>query len=97
MKKEKTLVKLLSCALLAGVLLAGCTNGNAPASSETASVTSQQSTASISADTPSWKLDTSPLTIRWFVAYDWYSKVFSPDKNEADKKNAGGNGNHSRN
>ena len=86
MKKEKTLVKLLSCALLAGVLLAGCTNGNAPASSETASGTSQQSTASISADTPSWKLDTSPLTIRWFVAYDWYSKVFSPDKNEADKK-----------
>lgn len=35
---------------------------------------------------PSWKRDTTPITVKWFVAYDWYSKVFNPDKNLADKK-----------
>lgn len=35
---------------------------------------------------PSWKKDTSPITIDWFVAYDWYGKVFDPVNNIADKK-----------
>lgn len=30
--------------------------------------------------------DTSPITIDWFVAYDWYGKVFDPVNNMADKK-----------
>lgn len=34
----------------------------------------------------SWKQDTAPITIDWFVAYDWYGKVFDPDNNVADQK-----------
>jgi len=36
-------------------------------------------------DGPSWKRDTTPITVDWFVAYDWYSKVFDPVNNLADK------------
>lgn len=34
---------------------------------------------------PSWKTDTSPHTIKWFVTMDWYGGKFVPDTNEFDK------------
>ena len=36
-------------------------------------------------DTPSWRADTSPMTIEWFAAFDWYAKSFDPVNNMADK------------
>lgn len=37
-------------------------------------------------DLPSWKRDTTPIEVDWFVAYDWYGKVFDPVNNLADKQ-----------
>lgn len=34
---------------------------------------------------PSWKTDTSPLEVTWFVAYDWYGRTFNPETNVLDK------------
>lgn len=34
---------------------------------------------------PSWKTDTSPHTIKWFVTMDWYGGKFVPETNEFDK------------
>ena len=45
-----------------------------------------EESAEAAGETPSWKKDTSPITIDWFVAYDWYGKVFDPVNNMADKK-----------
>ena len=39
----------------------------------------------VTADTPSWKADTSDCTITWFFAYDWYNKKFDINTNEFDK------------
>jgi putative aldouronate transport system substrate-binding protein len=36
---------------------------------------------------PSWSQNKdTPVTLNWFFAYDWYPKVWNPDKNFADKK-----------
>ena len=94
--------KKLWNAVMAGMLcvsmLAGCgaKTENAPsepAASEAAQTGEQESTekaveesAEAAGETPSWKKDTSPITIDWFVAYDWYGKVFDPVNNMADKK-----------
>lgn len=34
----------------------------------------------------SWETDTSPHTIKWFVAYDWYAKTWNPGGNTSDAK-----------
>lgn len=94
--------KKLWNAVMAGMLcvsmLAGCgaKTENAPsepAASEAAQTGEQESAekaveefAEAAGETPSWKKDTSPITIDWFVAYDWYGKVFDPVNNMADKK-----------
>ena len=78
--------KKLWNAVMAGMLcvsmLAGCgaKTENAPsepAASEAAQTGEQESTekaveesAEAAGETPSWKKDTSPITIDWFVAYD---------------------------
>lgn len=94
--------KKLWNAVMAGMLcvsmLAGCgaKTENAPSepdASEAAQAGEQESTekaveesTEAAGETPSWKKDTSPITIDWFVAYDWYGKVFDPVNNMADKK-----------
>ena len=94
--------KKLWNAVMAGMLcvsmLAGCgakteNTPSEPAASEAAQTGEQESTekaveesAEAAGETPSWKKDTSPITIDWFVAYDWYGKVFDPVNNMADKK-----------
>lgn len=94
--------KKLWNAVMAGMLcvsmLAGCgakteNAATEPAASEAAQTGEQESTekaveesAEAAGETPSWKKDTSPITIDWFVAYDWYGKVFDPVNNMADKK-----------
>lgn len=94
--------KKLWNAVMAGMLcvsmLAGCgaKTENAPsepAASEAAQTEEQESaektgeeSAEAAVETPSWKKDSSPITIDWFVAYDWYGKVFDPVNNLADKK-----------
>jgi len=42
-------------------------------------------TADTAVEGPSWKRDTTPITVDWFVAYDWYGKVFDPVNNLADQ------------
>lgn len=34
----------------------------------------------------SWETDKTPITITWFVAYDWYSKGWDPGNNTSDTK-----------
>lgn len=34
----------------------------------------------------SWETDKTPITITWFVAYDWYSKGWNPGNNTSDTK-----------
>lgn len=70
-------VRLLSFALAVIIVmssLAGCGGTSAPEDSSQAS-TVQKSTADASASAgksgPSWSWDTSPVTIDWFVNYDW--------------------------
>lgn len=94
--------KKLWNAVMAGMLcvsmLAGCgakteNTPLEPAASEAVQAGGQESaenageeSTEAAGETPSWKKDTSPITIDWFVAYDWYGKVFDPVNNLADKK-----------
>lgn len=39
----------------------------------------------VDADNPSWKIDTSPIELEWFVGYDWASHTFDPENNTFDK------------
>ena len=89
--------KRISSILLAGAvcvsLLSGCgskgeeTAADIPQSEALQTEAAEESQNEEAAgETPSWKKDTSPVTIDWFVAYDWYGKVFDPVNNIADKK-----------
>ena len=35
---------------------------------------------------PSWRQDTSPFEVDWFVSWDWFGEVFDPVNNETYKK-----------
>ena len=84
MKTKK--LAALALSLVMGVsMLAGC-GGNPAPSSVPASIPTSGSTSAVSADTPSWKQDTSDCTITWFFAYDWYGKQFDEVNNAFDKK-----------
>lgn len=90
----KKLVAFLLAASMAAALVSGCsTPGGSSSPSSTAPDSQPESEGSASeageqgdGDTPSWKQDTSPCTVSWFLAYDYYGKVFSPDSNAFDKK-----------
>lgn len=96
--RGKKLWNAVMAGMLCASILAGCgaKAENTPqesASSEAVLSEAQESTdkaggesAEADAETPSWKKDASPITIDWFVAYDWYGKVFDPVNNLADKK-----------
>lgn len=90
-------MRKLTATLLAGALclsaLAGCQAAPAATSAEPSKTEGASSEAAAegeasqaTADGPSWKKDTSPITLEWFVAYDWYGKKFNPETNVADKK-----------
>lgn len=84
MKTKK--LAALALSLVMGVsTLAGC-GGNPASSSVPASTPTSGSASAVSADTPSWKQDTSDCTITWFLAYDWYGKQFDEVNNAFDKK-----------
>jgi putative aldouronate transport system substrate-binding protein len=87
--------KFLATALvviLIGSMFSAC--GKKPAvdtkdntSSETvapAASSEAQGTTEVS-DTPSWKKDTSPVELEWFIAYDWADLNFDPTNNAFDK------------
>ena len=85
----KRLAAMLLCACLALGMLAGCggeTEDNDSAPPEKDSSEEGTEGGEVSADTPSWKRDTTPITIDWFVVYDGATKVFDPVNNMADKK-----------
>lgn len=83
--KTKKLAALALSLVMGASMLAGC--GGSPASSSVpASTPTSGSTSTVSADTPSWKQDTSDCTITWFLAYDWYGKQFDEVNNAFDKK-----------
>jgi len=88
----KKLFTLLLCTGLTLGMLTGCGNSdNKESEVEKTSESSKTSDAEEASgeetdDLPSWKQDTTPITIDWFVAYDWYGKTFDPVNNMADKK-----------
>lgn len=91
MKAKKSLAAAWAL-ILAISMLAGCgsnsgnINNSAPIEGTSASSADGSQTAVVDDSLPSWKRDTSPVTIDWFVSYDWYSKIFNPQTNVADKK-----------
>lgn len=94
-------VKRLLCLMLAVLMfigiLAGCGSKTENTNSSNNAVDEGQNTENQNTGTesegndedlatlPSWKRDTTPITVDWFVAYDWYGKVFDPENNLADK------------
>lgn len=93
MKKQKT-ISIFLAAVMCAAALSGCgdkgqDNGTQTGSKDqsgTVSSSSGAAAASEDFDGPSWKRDTTPVTVDWFVAYDWYGKVFDAVNNMADKK-----------
>lgn len=90
LKKWKTVFAVVC---IAG-LLCGCagTPSSTPSSkagtSSAVSASTPESEPASSGTTlasPSWKTDTSPITLEWFVGYDWASFTFDPANNEFDK------------
>lgn len=86
---KKLLCIMLTVALSIG-LLAGCGTGDKDKGTDNTTPSNNNNTTDDSTDTvefdgPSWKRDTTPITVDWFVAYDWYGKVFDPVNNFADK------------
>jgi putative aldouronate transport system substrate-binding protein len=81
MKTKRILALLLSLAV-SGSILAGCSNSD----KKDAEKTSETSTeAPVVNTTESWKTDTSPHTIDWFVEGDWYNKKWDSENNTFDK------------
>lgn len=78
MKMGKVIALFLAFVIVSVGTLVGCKGED----SKTASV--QEEVLEIAS--PSWKTDTSPTEISWFMSFDWYGKKFSPKTNEFDKK-----------
>lgn len=89
MKAKRTKVSLLVLAACLMLFTACSSKSSSPSSSPSDAVGTPSASASGGEPkkiaSPSWKTDTSPCKITWFVAYDWYGKKFSPDTNEFDK------------
>lgn len=90
LKKWKAVFAIVCIA----ALLCGCgsTPSSTPSSKVEASSAVKSSTPEsepVSSGTalasPSWKTDTSPITLEWFIGYDWASFNFDPTNNEFDK------------
>ena len=92
MLKNLKIVLAVACT---AALLCGCggnpspTSGSSapsPATSGSSQAEGNQPESSGTAiATPSWKTDTSPITLEWFIGYDWASLTFDPENNEFDK------------
>lgn len=65
------------------ISMAGCGKKEEPADEVSAPESSAASTEM--SEGPSWSQDTSPVTLEWFVAYDWASNTFDPVNNVTDK------------
>ncbi len=85
MRKIKRAGAVLLAVVMTVCMLSGCYGGIAEkrASEKTEPLTFSK--ASIE-DGNSWETDQTPITIEWFVCYDWFGKSFSPETNLADKK-----------
>lgn len=88
---KKRAVKLLAAALALSTLVgsfAGCSqpSGASEGSSSGAEEQTVSSGGKVDESLPSWKRNTSPITLKWFVAYDWYGKKFNPEICLADQK-----------
>lgn len=55
------------------------------AAGTTAGTTAPAETTAAEPAGPSWKLDTSPITIDWFFNFSWYDKVWDTEKVVLDK------------
>ena len=85
MRKIKRAGAVLLAVVMTVCMLSGCYGGIAEkrASEKTEPLTFSK--VSIE-DGNSWETDQTPITIEWFVCYDWFGKSFSPETNLADKK-----------
>lgn len=86
----KKTISVLLCVLMLASLLTSCSDGGSSVSSngptspagDTSSVNTSTAT---DGETPSWKQDSAPITLEWFVAYDWAAHTFDPVNNVTDK------------
>lgn len=78
----KRAISLLLVAVMVGAM-AGC--GNSGGSDAGMTVPESPAASAEISEGPSWSQDTSPVTLEWFVAYDWASNTFDPVNNVTDK------------
>ncbi len=83
--KKRT--KQIFSVFMTGMLLTGMIAGCGKAASQEEQELTEENFQEVSLeDGNSWETDTTPITIEWFVCYDWFGKTFSPDTNLADAK-----------
>lgn len=72
--------------MILALSLAACSKKNPDSGQKNASGSNNDSNEIMQLAENSWETDTSTMTIRWFVAYDWYSKTWNPGSNTSDAK-----------
>lgn len=75
--------KMICLLLVASLMLSACNNVPDEKNAEAGNNDAEKNL--VLAEN-SWETDTSPMTITWFVAYDWYSKTWNPGNNSSDTK-----------
>ena len=77
---------ILSSSLVVAMLLSSCAQNDTEQSSSSVGGASSTGTPPVvDAENPSWKIDTSPVELEWFVGYDWATHTFNPEANVFDK------------
>lgn len=82
-RKPKKMVVLL-LAMIMTLSAAGCSSGNnnAKGNNESAKGTNtgaEPTAATLSADEPGWKMDTSPITFDWYLNFAWFPNKWGVD------------------
>lgn len=79
--------KVLSLTLVALMLasLSACGEGTEKPKGESESTDPSSTPATEVVDGPSWKQDTAPTTLEWFVGYDWAANTFDAANNVTDQ------------
>lgn len=80
---KKTVSLTLVVLMLAALSACGENAGESKVVSEPADASSTPVTGAV--DGPSWKQDTTPTTLEWFVGYDWAANTFDAVNNVTDK------------
>lgn len=82
-RKPRTAMALLLAAVMA-LSAAGCSSGNnakgnSDGTKETNTGATDAPAATLSADEPGWKIDTSPITFDWYLNFSWFPNKWGVD------------------